>query len=52
MKTIKFVITKHGVKRAYIWAPRAYRWLPISVAQAEFLLANDSLTELKEEVSI
>ena len=45
MKTIKFTYTKTGSKRAYIWYPRSYRWLPISLANAELMLATDEAVE-------
>jgi hypothetical protein len=46
MSTIKFTTTTHGVKRAFIMYPRSFRWLPIAVDKAEYLLANDRLVEL------
>jgi hypothetical protein len=46
MSTIKFVITSYGIKRAYIMYPRSFRWLPIAVDKAEYLLGNDRLVEL------
>ena len=39
MATIKFVVTTYGIKRAFIWTPRASRWLPIAVEKAELMLA-------------
>jgi hypothetical protein len=46
MSTIKFIVTNYGIKRAYIMYPRSFRWLPIAVDKAEYLLANDRLVEL------
>lgn len=37
--TIRFSTTKAGKRVAHYWG-KAYRWLPISVAAAEFKLAR------------
>lgn len=40
-KSIKFTTTKNGQKRAFYWAKYPVgRWLPISVAKAEYDLAT------------
>ena len=39
MSIIKFVTTTYGIKRAFIWTPRAFRWSPIAVEKAELMLA-------------
>lgn len=41
MLTIKFVITAYGIRRAYVWTPRASTWLPISIDRAELMLATN-----------
>jgi len=41
MVKIKFTVTDYGIKRAFILTPRAHRWLPISIEQAEVMLATN-----------
>lgn len=46
MTSIKFKVTKTGQKRAYRYSYRGYRWLPMPLAEAEFLLATGNNVEL------
>lgn len=41
MKAIKIKTIKGGRQRAYYWSRRAFRWLPMPLAQAEIEIATE-----------
>lgn len=40
MRTIRLKTTKTGQLRATYWGMRAFRWLPMPLAEAELMLAT------------